>query len=214
MKTQILVIDDHSIVRLGIKYLSWKTLNAETYEAENLSEARKILQTRPIDLIILDIGLPDWEGVKVIKDLKKIKPRARVLVCSAHSETVYSLRCIDAGADGYMQKSVNQEDTCKAILSVLNGRQYISEKMRDHIMESRLSQGNIYAEKNPLSLLTDREMEVCELLRKGLRISEIADQMKLHTSTVSTYKTKIFEKLKVTNVNLLVDKLRLYDYFV
>lgn len=214
MKTQILVIDDHGIVKVGIEYITAKVLNAETWGVENLAEARKILLKRVMDLIVLDIGVSDWEGLSVIEDLKKIAPRARILVCSAHNETVYALRCIDAGADGYVQKTVDQEEIRKAIVTVLSGGQYISERMRDYIMESRLNQRNNGEDKNPLTILTDREMEVCEFLRKGLRISEIAHQMRLHTSTISTYKTKIFQKMKVRSVNMLVDKLRLYDDYI
>src|SRR5690606_3132766 len=129
----------------------------------------------------------------VISDLKRLAPRARILVCSAHSEMVYALRCIDAGADGYLQKTVDQNEIMKAVTTVLRGRQYISEKMKDYIMESRLNPQNREVVENPLTLLTDREMEVCEFLRKGLRSSEIATQMKLHASTISTYKIKIFQ---------------------
>ena len=214
MKTQILVIDDHSIVRVGIKYLISKTLNADISGAENIEQARKILQKKTINLIILDIGVPDWEGMIAIKDLKNLAPRARILVCSAHSETVYALRCIDAGADGYLQKTVDQNEIMKAVQSVLAGRQYVSEKMKELIMESRLNPQNGGSERNPLSLLTDREMEVCEFLRKGLRSSEIAAHMKLHASTISTYKIRIFQKLNVKSVNMLVDKMRLYDNYI
>lgn len=214
MKKQILVIDDHSIVRLGIKYLISKTLNAETWGAANLGDARKILLKTTMNLIILDIGVPDWEGMIVINDLKNLAPRAGLLVCSAHSEGVYALRCIDAGADGYLQKTVDQEEVQKAILTVLSGRQYISVKMRDFILESRLNSPNGHVSPNPLSSLTDRELEVCEFLRKGMRSSEIATHMKLHASTISTYKIRIFQKLKVKSVNMLVDKMRLYDHYI
>lgn len=214
MKTQILVIDDHSIVKVGIDYITAKILNAETWGVEDLKQARKILQKRSMDLIILDIGVPDWEGMIVFNNLKKLAPRARILVCSAHNETIYALRCIDAGADGYLQKTVDQAEISNAIVTVLDGGQYLSEKMKDYIMESRLNKQSTHIGKNPLTLLTEREMEICEFLRQGLRNSEIANKLNLHVSTVSTHKVRIFQKLNVKNVNMLINKMRLYDDFI
>ncbi len=214
MKSQILVVDDHSIVRLGIENLITKKVNAQIYGAANLEESRSFLKETSVDLIILDIGIPDWVGMSAISELKELSDGAGLLICSAHSEFVYALRCMDAGADGYLQKTIQQEEMAKAILTVLNGEQYISDHMKDYILDARLNKKEQQLEDNPLNLLTEREMEVCGLLQKGLKNSEISSRLRLHASTVSTYKIRIFQKLKVNNINELVEKMRIYDPFI
>jgi two-component system, NarL family, invasion response regulator UvrY len=209
MPLHIIIADDHGAVRLGLKYMirEWMPETQVLY-AEDMAELTKLLAGITPDVIILDINLPGGNNFQVIKQIKNKWPRTRVLVFSGYNEMLYALRCIDAGADGYLQKDGDEEDFREAMNTVCKGRKYLSAKMRDHLLDRR--SGNAEQLENPLSALSDRETEVCQLLVLGKGVSEIANELDLHTSTIGTYKSNIYAKLAVQNLSELIAKVTMY----
>lgn len=209
MPLHVVIADDHGAVRLGLKYMirEWMPESRISY-AKDMPELTALLDAASPDVIVLDINLPGGNNFQVVRQLKKKHPHTRVLVFSAYNEMLYALRYIDAGADGYLQKDGDEEDFREALNTVCRGRKYLSPKMRDYLLERR--SGNVEQLENPLASLSDREMEVCQLLVTGKGVSEIANELDLHTSTVGTYKSNIYAKLAVQNISELIAKVTMY----
>ncbi|MBK1442687.1 response regulator transcription factor [Parapedobacter sp. ISTM3] len=209
MPLNVIIADDHGAVRLGLKYMirDWMPESRISY-AKDMTELTALLDAVSADVIILDINLPGGNNFQVVKQLKQKRPHTRVLVFSAYNEMLYALRYIDAGADGYLQKDGDEEDFREAMNTVCRGRKYLSPKMRDYLLERR--SGNAAQTENPLAALSDRETEVCQLLVAGKGVSEIANELDLHTSTVGTYKSNIYAKLAVQNLSELIAKVTMY----
>ncbi|MDM8176823.1 MULTISPECIES: response regulator [Olivibacter] len=209
----ILLVDDHSVIRLGVLFIIKEMFgNPVIHEAETWGKATELIDHYPIDLAILDIEIPGGKGLDMISLLRTKKPYLKVLMFTAFDEHVYALRYLDQGAHGFIQKTANDQELRKAIGNVSAGKQYISTAIKDMIWESRLKKGKSI-QSNPFELLSNRELEVCKLMVKGLRLSDIAAQLQLHTSTVGTYKNNIFQKLQVNNIRLLLDKFHLYQMY-
>jgi Response regulator containing a CheY-like receiver domain and an HTH DNA-binding domain len=209
MPLHVIIADEHGAVRLGLKYMihEWMPESQVSY-AKDIPELTALLDAASPDVIVLDINLPGGNNFQVVKQLKKKRPHTRVLIFSAYNEMLYAFRCIDAGADGYLQKDGDEDDFREAMNTVCRGRKYLGPKMRDYLLERR--SGNVQQWKNPLAALSDRETEVCQLLVAGKGVSEIANDLDLHTSTVGTYKSNIYAKLAVQNLSELIDKVRIY----
>lgn len=209
MPLHIAIADDHGAVRIGVKYMihEWMPGTRISY-AESMAELASVLNSQSIDVVVLDINLPGGNNFRMIKQIKEKHPRIRILIFSAYEEMLYALRYIEAGADGYLQKEGAEEDFREAIKTVCRGGKYLSPAMRDHLLQRHLVKGQ--ASTNPMETLTDREVEVCHLLVAGRGVSEIANELDLHTSTVGTYKNHIFRKMEVANLSELIEKVRLY----
>lgn len=205
MPLHVIIADDHGAIRLGLKYMirEWMPETQVSF-AKDMAELTELLEGVAPDVIILDINLPGGNNFGVVKQIKTKRSRTRVLIFSAYNEMLYALRYIDAGADGYLQKDGDEEDFREAMNTVCRGRKYLSPTMRDHLLER--GTGNAQQRENPLLALSDREMEVCQLLVSGKGISEIANELDLHTSTIGTYKTHIYTKLAVQNLSELIAK--------
>lgn len=205
MPIHVAVADDHSAVRLGMKFVIHEWMpEAVVHFAENMPGLLRLLSAETIDLVVLDINIPGGNNFHMIQMIKDVRENVKILVLSAYEEDVYALRYIDTGADGYLQKDCDDDDIHDALNAVYTGKKYVSSEMKEHLLQSRLNQGAA-SRDNPIGLLTNRELEVCRLLMEGKGVSEIAKALFIHTSTVGTYKSKIFEKLRVTNVKALTD---------
>lgn len=203
-----LIADDHSIVRQGVSLLIKELFfSAKIHQAGNFKETLKVLRETPIDLLVLDINFPDGNSLNIIADIKAIQPDLKILILSAYDEDIYALRYLNAGASGYLNKGSNEEEMKQALKSMILSGKYITQNIKDRILDSYISKKPI----NPLELLSNREVEVARLLIKGYGNMEIADQLQVKKSTVSTFKNRIFEKLEINNLADLIDLFQLYN---
>lgn len=210
VKYQVLIADDHSIVRYGTSLVIKEMLPTGTIrEANNFDQAVKLLDTDRFDLIVLDINIPGGNNLQMIDIVKLRQPHVKILIFSGYDEHLYALRYLQAGADGYVVKQAPEGELRTAIQTIQNNDKYISANVKQHLING-LTTRNAVA-RNPLSNLSNREMEVLQQLVKGVSVAEIGVALSLQISTVSTYKSRIFEKMEVTNIVELVEKVKLYD---
>jgi DNA-binding NarL/FixJ family response regulator len=202
----ILIADDHGVVRYGMMLfikdlMPW----AQVSQVGTFNEAIGHVNKSQVDLVILDINLPGGNNIKMVDSLKAVQPDIKVIIFSSYDEKVYAERYLRAGAKGYLNKETSNKEIKKAIQSVLSGGVYMSNTVKD-LMLNRLL--NIEVGQNPLSVLSNREIEVAQLLVIGQGVTEISTALNLQLSTVSTYKNRIFEKLDVSNVVQLIEKFK------
>jgi len=198
--THVLIADDHSIVREGVKSILANVPDViVAAEARNGREALEKAGNETVDLVILDISMPDRSGLEVLKQLKIEHPNLPVLILSMHPEEQYGLRVLKAGADGYLNKDAVPEELLLAIRKLIQGRKYISPTLSERLARNLSRTGARLAHQ----ALSDREYEVLCGIGKGKTISEIAAELNLSVSTVSTYRIRILEKLNLrTNADL------------
>ena len=201
---QVFLIDDHPLVRRGLR----EVLESEADlgvcgEAEDLRQALALLAELDCDLAIVDISLQGPNGVEVIKQLRTQYPELAILVCSMHDEALYAERALRAGARGYIQKKEKPEQVVAAARRVLGGHFYLSSKMTDRLLGTATGAG-IHHEEDPISRLTDREIEVFELLGNALGTRQIAEQLGLSPKTVESHRENIKRKLDLGNHNELI----------
>jgi DNA-binding NarL/FixJ family response regulator len=188
----ILIIDDHPIVRKGIKQileeLPGKFIIAEAgYAAEGINKFRE----RNYDIVLLDINLPGRSGLDVLLDLKHIKKEVPVLIISMYPEEQYAIRAMKSGAAGYLTKESAPDELLQAVKKILKGGRYITQSLAEQIFET------IDHTEPPHQSLSNRELEVMIQIAKGRSIREIADMMALSEKTISTYKSRILEKMNL-----------------
>ncbi len=153
------------------------------------------------DLVTVDLSLKDSNGLELIKDLVSQFPDIKILVISMFDENIYALRCIKAGAKGYIMKEKLTKELIKAINTVLHGKIYLSENMSEKVINQRLNEKD---GADVIDLLSDRELEIFELIGEGLTTEEIADRLNISIKTVETYKSKIKDKLNLNNFTQLI----------
>lgn len=206
----VLIADDHAIVRLGMKQIICSLPGAMPItEAKTFDEAISLIEAHTFDLLILDINMPGGNNMQMIYAVKLRQPDIRILVFSAYDEILYALNYLQAGADGYIEKNSPDEEFRTAINAVLMGEKYISKAVREQLIGKFTGQQEHH--RNPFTVLSPREIEVMNLLTKGLSLIKIAEALHLQLTTVSTYKTRIFEKVGVKNVIALIEKAQMYQ---
>ncbi|HMD83513.1 MAG TPA: response regulator transcription factor [Terriglobia bacterium] len=191
---RVLIADDHAILRRGlIEILTREFKDAVYGEAENAQQTLAQVQGHDWDLVILDVSMPGRSGVDVLGDLKGMRPKLPVVVLSMHPEDQYGKRVLKAGASGYMNKDSAPEELIKAIRRVLAGGRYVSPSLAE-VLALDLGRGG----DQPLhARLSDRELEVLRLMGSGKSVSEIAEVLHLSATTVSTYRARILEKMRL-----------------
>lgn len=203
---KILIVEDHEIFRLGIKEL----INHEQDltvcgEAEDVDIARTLIKEFHPDLVIIDITLKKSNGMDLIKEISTFYKNMKMLVLSMHDELLYAERSLQAGAQGYIMKQETSKSIVKAIRHILQGNIYVSESIMGNLLNRvRTGHGQDTFEKSPVENLSDRELEVLRSIGQGRSTSEIADEMNLSISTISTYRERIKEKLQLKNSAELV----------
>lgn len=208
MKT-VLLVEDHSIVRMGVKLLIEDFLPSVTViEAGTFNETLRHLQARNFDLVILDIKIPGGETFNMIGKIREIQSKVKILVFSSQDEELYAIHYVKAGANGYLPKDTSNEELEKAITSVLSGGTYISNVVQDQLVNNTLLERE--SKESPLEILSNRELEIMDMLLTGKWTKDIAIDLHIKESTVSTYKARIFEKLEVTNILELFKKVEIY----
>jgi DNA-binding NarL/FixJ family response regulator len=206
----ILVADDHTIVRLGVSHIiSTLPVPTNIVEAETFDQVISLLETQIFDVLILDINIPGGNNLQMIAAVKLRQPQIRVLIFSGYDEQLFAINYIQAGADGYLMKYTPEEEIRLAIRTVLNQEKYMSASTRQQMLNMLNSQRLPVV--NPLSSLSPREIEVMNLLTRGITVARIAETLHLQVTTVSTYKTRIFEKLGISNIVELLEKVKMYS---
>ena len=193
---RIIIVDDHTVVRRGLKQiLSEESDMSVVGEAHNAQEMLALVRKQPCDVIVADISMPGRSGLDVLKELKQDRPKLPVLVLSMHPEDQYAVRMFKAGANAYLTKASAPEELVTAIKKVLGGGNYVSPSLGEKLVHL-FHRGE---EQPAHELLSDREFEVMRLLSSGKTVSQIAESMNLGTTTVSTYRARILEKLHLKN---------------
>jgi two-component system invasion response regulator UvrY len=197
---KILITDDHAVVRQGLKQiLADEFKNATFGEASNAQEALAHVWRQAWDVVVLDMSMPGRNGLEVLKEIKKSRPKLPVLVLSMHPEDQFAVRVLKTGAAGYMTKESAPEELVGAIKKVLAGGRYVSSSLA----ETMATYLDIDVQKPPHERLSDREYQVLRLIASGKMVSEIARELSLSVKTVSTYRTRILEKMTMkTNAEL------------
>ena len=193
---RVLIVDDHAVVRRGLRgLLSDEFEGAAFGEAGDAAQALDLLRHAKWDIALLDLTLPGKSGLDLLKELKAEWPRLPVLVLSGHPEDQFAVRVLKAGAGGYMTKESAPEELAKAIRKVLAGGRYVSAALAETLalgVKQDLT-------RTPHETLSDREYEVMSHIAAGKTVTEIAEELSLSAKTISTYRTRVLEKLGVKN---------------
>ncbi|OOQ56700.1 response regulator transcription factor [Mucilaginibacter pedocola] len=196
MATKILIADDHSAIRFGVKHICASEFPAGIFgEAINYAEVFKKLNECAWDILILDIDLPGRNGLDILKQIKADKLKIPVLMFSFHSEEQIALRAMKMGAAGYLSKDVADTELITAITRILNGKKYVSQSLSEKLL-SMLDEDT---SKEPHELLSEREYQTLLHIASGKTVSEIADLLCLSIPTISTYRARVLEKMKMKN---------------
>jgi DNA-binding NarL/FixJ family response regulator len=195
----IIVVDDHPLFRKGVvQMLSNETDLEVRAEAESSPAALEMIRRTPVDLAIVDIGLHgSANGIELTKSIKAENPDLPVLVLSMHDETLYADRALRAGARGYLMKREALDSVITAVRTVLSGEIYVSPSMQKRLIAQHVGAGG--ESKSPIEKLTDRELEVLQLIGEGNEVRGIAEKLHLSAKTVEAHRAHIKEKLNLTN---------------
>lgn len=200
---RILIVDDHPMMRQGLAQLIGMEHDlAVCGEAENAGSALNAVSTLKPDLVLADISLPGKNGLELIKDFQAIQPGLPVLVISMHDESLYAERVLRAGGRGYIMKQEGGKKLMQAVRQVLEGKVYVSEKISAGILEN-LS-GRPGAEGSPLEKLTDRELEIFQLIGQGKGTRDIAETLHISVKTIDVHRANIKAKLKLQSASELI----------
>ncbi len=196
-QAKVFLVDDHPLVREWLSQLIQREDDlAVCGEAEDTQEAlQKIEETKP-DIVVADISLKNTHGLELVKDLQVRLPLLPVLVLSMHDESLYAERVLRAGAKGYITKQEATKKILQAVRLVLSGQIYISEKMASRMVH-KMVMGRAESQKSAIERLTDRELEVFQLIGRGQGTRRIASELHLGIKTVESYRARIKEKLKL-----------------
>ncbi|MCA9409786.1 MAG: response regulator transcription factor [Candidatus Omnitrophica bacterium] len=203
-KSRVLIVDDHPLVRAGLKSLIEEESDLDVCgEAEGYSQALGLLEKLDPDLMVVDISIKDGNGLELVQTAKSIKPELKMIVASVHDEALYAERVLHAGAVGYVNKEAATEKIVEAIRSVLRGKVYLSEEMTERLLlnAAQVSQSQ---ERSPLEKLSNRELEVFEMIGNGLSTKEIAEKIHLSVKTIETYRDNLKKKLNLQSGNELL----------
>lgn len=198
---RILVADDHAIVREGLKQIVADTPDmVVSGEAADGQAVFDLVSKDDWDVVLLDIGMPGRGGVDILKQLKDERPKLPVLILSMYPEEQYAVRCLKAGASGYLTKESAPDELVTAIRKVTTGGRYVSASLAEKLAFDL----QIDTEKPLHELLSDREYQVMLLIASGKTVSEIADKLSLSVKTISTYRSRILEKMRIkSNLELM-----------
>ena len=193
---EVIIADDHPIVRAGLKQIIMEQNDITVSgEAASGADLLKQVQQRDYDIVLLDLSMPGMDGIDVLKQLKIDKPHLPVIILTVHPETQYALRVLKAGAAGYLNKTSAADELIQAIRKVQRGGKYISTSLAEKIAFALDDE----TDGLPHESLSDREYQVLCLIGSGKSVSQIADSLSLSVKTISTYRARILEKMKMEN---------------
>ena len=204
LKTSVFLVDDHPLVRQGLGQIINNETDLEVIgEAEDASKALHLIETKQPDLVIVDISLRGNNGLELIKNIKAVLPNLPILVFSMHDESVYAQRALRAGARAYVMKQESADKILLAIRRIIDGDIYVSHRVADQVLQ-QLVNGKTSGSESPIERLSDRELEVIQLIGKGLSTREIASNLNLSVKTIESHRAHIKEKLNLRNATELV----------
>lgn len=192
----VVLCDDHAVLRRGIRdTLTEATDIKVTGEAGGYAELREVLRTAPCDVLLLDLNMPGRGGLEVLATLRETHSTIKVLVVSMYPEDQYALRCLKAGAQGYANKAADPVELINAVRVVMQGRKYLTPEVAQMLAES-LAQP---VPESPHATLSERELQTLIKIASGRRLADIAEELMLSPKTVSVYRSRVLEKLKLSN---------------
>ncbi|SET27949.1 two component transcriptional regulator, LuxR family [Nitrosospira multiformis] len=192
----VLIVDDHAIVRQGLRQILTESGKIDLIaEAESGGEAMRQLREGEWSAVVLDISLPDRNGIEVLKQIRKERPKLPVLMLSMHEEGLYAIRALKAGASGYITKQSAPNELMAAINQVARGRKYLTPAVAEAMAESLGTDHD-----RPLhETLSDREYQTLRLIASGKSLTDVAEEMHLSVKTVSVYRGRLLQKMKLKN---------------
>jgi len=189
----ILITDDHAVVRRGLREILADSLEGATFsEAGNADEALRALAHHSTQILVLDINMPGRSGLDLLKDVKRAWPRLPVIVLSVQPEDQYAMRCLRAGASAYINKDSAPEELAQAARKVLGGGRYVSAGLAEKLVTILDDDSG----KARHELLSDRELEVMLMIASGISLTEIGNRLHVSAKTVSTYRTRVMDKMQ------------------
>jgi len=192
----ILIVDDHAVVRAGLRQIiSGVSDMTVADEADSAFDALAKIRKKRYSMVVLDISMPGKSGLDVLKEIRNEHPKLPVLMLSMYPEDQYAVRALRSGASGYMTKDSAPDELVTAIRTVAGGRKYISSDLAERLAFNL----DVDMKKEPHEILSDREYQVLCTIASGKTISEIADQLSLSVKTISTYRSRILEKMQLKN---------------
>lgn len=193
---QVVLCDDHAVLRRGIRDTLTESPDIHvTGEAGSYAELREVLRTAPCDVLLLDLNLPGRSGLEALASIKESHPAIKVLIVSMYPEDQYALRCLKAGAHGYANKAGDPVQLIAAVKTVMEGRKYLTPEVAQLLADS-LAQPT---PELPHESLSERELQTLVKIASGRRLSDIAEELLLSPKTVSVYRARVLEKLKLAN---------------
>jgi len=192
----VVLCDDHAVLRRGIRDTLTEAPDIRvTGEAGSYAELRDVLRSAPCDVLLLDLNLPGRSGLEVLASVKETHAALKVLIVSMYPEDQYALRCLRAGAQGYANKAGDPVELIAAVRTVVQGRKYLTAEVAQMLADS-LAQPSA---EMPHEALSERELQTLVKIASGRRLSDIAEELMLSPKTVSVYRARVLEKLKLTN---------------
>ena len=194
----IVLCDDHALVRRGIRDTLEESTDCKVSgEAGSYSELRDVLRSTPCDVLLLDLNMPGRSGLEVLSSLRETHPHIKVLVVSMNPTDQYAVRCLRAGAQGYASKAADPLALIDAVHVIAQGRKYLTSDVAQMLAESIAEPQHEAAH----AALSERELQTLLKIASGRRLTEIADELMLSPKTVSVYRARVLEKLKLTMLN-------------
>ena len=193
---RVILCDDHAVVRRGIREMLSEAVDIQVVaEAGSYAEVREALRSSPCDVLVLDLNLPGRGGLEVLASLRESGSNVKVLVVSMFPEDQYAIRCLRAGAQGYLNKAGDPGELVTAVRTVAQGRKYVTPDVAQMLVE------NLSAPTDEAlhAALSERELQTLLKIASGKRLSDIAEELMLSPKTVSVYRARVLEKLKLSN---------------
>jgi len=204
---RVLVVDDHPAVREGLAIRLSRQPDLQVCgEAADVPEALRLVATLNPDVVVIDISLKNGNGIDLIKRIKAHDPSVRMLVWSMYSESLCAERALRAGAMGYVNKEQATEKIVEAIRHVLNDKVYVSESLAERVLHRAIGRGPVNLQQSPVESLSDRELEVFQLIGTGLNTHQVAAKIHVSPKTVQTYRARIKEKLRLERGPQLIQR--------
>lgn len=194
---RVILCDDHAVVRRGIRdTLAEEAVDIQVVaEAGSYTEVREALRNTPCDVLVLDLNLPGRGGLEVLATLREAESPIKVLIVSMYPEDQYAIRCLRAGAQGYLNKAGDPAELITAVRTVAQGRKYVTAEVAQMLVENLSTPTN----EAPHASLSERELQTLLKIASGKRLSDIAEELMLSPKTVSVYRARVLEKLKLAN---------------
>jgi DNA-binding NarL/FixJ family response regulator len=205
MKIRVLVADDHAIVREGLSIMLGNQPDMDVVgQAVNGREALQLVDEQDPDVAVIDISMPEMNGIDAIQQMIPHHPRLKVIVLSIHETKPYVFRALKAGAMGYLTKETAGLEVVEAVRAVYRGERYLSRRIADLLMDASLQKLESWIELSPLDRLSAREREILQLVAEGKTSQEIAARLSISSKTVDTYRSRLMRKIGVEDMAGLV----------